>query len=214
MGLGAEPDETAILDQTAIFATPRSPLPLRPATDPDRSLGAPPEPVDAPEPASELADPRPYSPVSGPLDLRAAAAASAFEQPKPLTRRPAAEPLVPLDPQYISDSVQARSDWMASAVVYEEMSSLLRTAPGQPDHARNGQSSAPRAPEASAWRSPMEGREGYVDRFKATITRDPEQLRARLSAFQSATARGRAEAKDDPWRSQFDAGPDHQGSLG
>jgi len=45
-------------------------------------------------------------------------------------------------------------------------------------------------------------REEYVDRFTAKIDRDPEQLRARLAAFQSATARGRVEADDETGSTQ------------
>jgi hypothetical protein len=128
-----------------------------------------------------------------------------FEPPRPLTRRQTVEPLQPLDPQYMNDSVEARSQWMASAILHEEMSSLLGSASSQPN--ANGQQLSQSRPDAAAWQSPMEGRQGYVDRFKATIERDPQQLRAKLSAFQSATARGRAEAKDAIRDGRLDAGP-------
>ena len=122
----------------------------------------------------------------------------------PLVRRPAPGPVEPLAPGHSSDSVEARSDWIASAVVYEEMSTLLRNGPEV-----QGTAYA----ESSGTYSPQEGsdvtssgltrrartvnREEYVDRFTAKIDRDPEQLRARLAAFQSATARGRVEADDE-----------------
>jgi hypothetical protein len=156
----------------------------------------------------QRASSRAYSPLSGPLDLRGSVVDAPLGPPKPLTRRRTVEPLEPLDPQYISDSVEARSDWTASAIREEGISSLFRSAPGRLAATANGQlpSSGPNA----ARRSPMEGRPEYVDRFKATIKRDPEQLRARLSAFQSATARGRAEAKEGGWSGQLDAGPGDQ----
>ena len=139
-----------------------------------------PEPADATEPAG-------YGP------------------PSPLVRRPVSETLEPLEPGYISDSVEARSDWMASAVLYEEMSTLLQ---GSTDFQEatladsNDGIYQPLKVDATtasglARRSRGEEREGYVDRFTARIDRDPEQLRARLSAFQSATARGRVEGQDE-----------------
>ena len=105
----------------------------------------------------------------------------------------------------MSDSVEARSDWMASAVLYEEMSTLLRgstdfqeTTLADPNDGTYQPLKVESAPPAGlVRRSRGESRDGYVDRFTARIDRDPEQLRARLSAFQSATARGRVEGQDD-----------------
>ncbi|MBD8078671.1 nitrate- and nitrite sensing domain-containing protein [Cellulosimicrobium arenosum] len=122
----------------------------------------------------------------------------------PLARRNP-EPLEPLDPEYIADSVEARSDWMASAVLYEEMSTLLQGSNNfqegtlaDPD---DGTYQPARVDSTTtsglARRSRGSDRDGYVDRFTARIDRDPEQLRARLSAFQSATARGRVEVQDE-----------------
>lgn len=125
-----------------------------------------------------------------------------YGPPSPLIRRRTNESFESLDSEYTTDSVEARSDWMASAVLYEEMSSLLRSndfgdrpldeTPGayQPVRLETGTPGLTR-------RARGEDRDGYVDRFTARIERDPEQLRARLAAFQSATARGRAEAEED-----------------
>ncbi|MBE7701294.1 HAMP domain-containing protein [Oerskovia sp. Sa1BUA8] len=122
----------------------------------------------------------------------------------PLVRRPAQEPLEPLEQGYVSDSVEARSDWIASAVLYEEMSTLLRNGPevqgkAYADAAGTYSPQARTDVTASGLtrRARTVNREEYVDRFTAKIDRDPEQLRARLAAFQSATARGRVEADDE-----------------
>ncbi|WP_158614030.1 sensor histidine kinase [Cellulomonas sp. PhB143] len=102
----------------------------------------------------------------------------------------------PYDDGAVHDSVEARSEWLASAVLYEEMTSLLRssndfqepafavsegtgyqpttTVSGSALRRRGQQEEAPPAPDAGA-----------------RITRDPAQLRTRLSAFQAGTARGR-----------------------
>jgi methyl-accepting chemotaxis protein/anti-sigma regulatory factor (Ser/Thr protein kinase) len=122
----------------------------------------------------------------------------------PLTRRPAAGGIEPLDQGYVSDSVEARSDWIASAVLYEEMSTLLRKGPDVQGTAYAESAGTYRPQEQSdvttsglTRRARTVNREEYVDRFTAKIDRDPEQLRARLAAFQSATARGRVEADDE-----------------
>jgi hypothetical protein len=106
----------------------------------------------------------------------------------------------PLDPQYVPDTVEARSEWMASAVLYEEMSTLLRRGVFQEENVtanHDDQSYRPTTVTPTGAGLVRRTRSGSVaqptDRFTATIERDPEQLRARLSAFQSATARGRSE---------------------
>ncbi|MFE6234621.1 nitrate- and nitrite sensing domain-containing protein [Cellulosimicrobium sp. NPDC057862] len=133
-------------------------------------------------------------------------AAAGYGPPTPLVRRQVGEAIEPLEPGYIADSVEARSDWMASAVLYEEMSTLLQGSTDfqeatladpndgiyQPLQVDGGTTAA-----GLTRRARGEEREGYVDRFTARIDRDPEQLRARLSAFQSATARGRVEGQDE-----------------
>lgn len=132
-------------------------------------------------------------------------AAAGYGPPTPLVRRQVGEAIEPLEPGYIADSVEARSDWMASAVLYEEMSTLLQ---GSTDFQEatladpNDGIYQPLQVDGTTAagltrRSRGEEREGYVDRFTARIDRDPEQLRARLSAFQSATARGRVEGQDE-----------------
>ncbi|WP_426310596.1 nitrate- and nitrite sensing domain-containing protein [Cellulosimicrobium sp. E-16] len=132
-------------------------------------------------------------------------APAGYGPPTPLVRRQVGEAIEPLEPGYIADSVEARSDWMASAVLYEEMSTLLQ---GSTDFQEatladpNDGIYQPLQVDGTTAagltrRSRGEEREGYVDRFTARIDRDPEQLRARLSAFQSATARGRVEGQDE-----------------
>jgi hypothetical protein len=120
-------------------------------------------------------------------------------------RSPQPDPLAdPLDLDYVPDTVEARSDWMASAVLYEEMSTLLRRGVFQEENvAPKNESETYRplsvaASDAGGLTRRTRGNEpaGPADRFTARIERDPEQLRARLSAFQSATARGRDEAGD------------------
>jgi hypothetical protein len=106
----------------------------------------------------------------------------------------------PLDPEYVPDTVEARSEWMASAVLYEEMSTLLRRGVFQEENvtAKNDDTYRPTtvATEGGGLvrRTRNDAAAAPADRFTARIERDPEQLRARLSAFQSATARGRNEA--------------------
>ncbi|WP_435738203.1 nitrate- and nitrite sensing domain-containing protein [Cellulosimicrobium sp. PMB13] len=147
-----------------------------------------------------------YAPVDPGRPAAAAAPGTGFGAPTPLVRRQAPEAIEPLEPGYVSDSVEARSDWMASAVLYEEMSTLLRGSTdfqestlADPNDGTYQPLTVESAPPAGLTRRARgEHREGYVDRFTARIDRDPEQLRARLSAFQSATARGRVEGQEEP----------------
>ncbi|WP_125775441.1 HAMP domain-containing sensor histidine kinase [Antribacter gilvus] len=171
-----------------IAPQPTAPLPTGPA--PDRTVAAQqPDVYREPYPTGAVYDP-------------------GYAEPAPLTRRaPAEESLDPLDPGYIRDSVEARSEWMASAVLYEEMTSLLRRGAYQEDDVvpeNDTYRPASLTPEVSAGLTRRtRGASGTgvsesVDRLSARIERDPEQLRARLSAFQSATVRGRTEAQDGP----------------
>ncbi|WP_290445178.1 sensor histidine kinase [Cellulosimicrobium cellulans] len=147
----------------------------------------------APEPSVAAPDPAP-SP-----------AATGYGPPTPLVRRQVGDAIEPLEPGYIADSVEARSDWMASAVLYEEMSTLLQGSTDFQEATLADPNDGIYQPlqvdgttaSGLTRRSRGEEREGYVDRFTARIDRDPEQLRARLSAFQSATARGRVEGQDE-----------------
>ncbi|WP_169834154.1 sensor histidine kinase [Oerskovia enterophila] len=155
--------------------------------------------------AAPVAFAAPAAPTSfAPPPAAAQPQAPAQAAPAPLVRRPAQEQIEPLDPTYVSDSVEARSDWIASAVLYEEMSTLLRNGPEVQGKAF-AESAGTYSPQAQSdvtasgltRRARTVNREDYVDRFTAKIDRDPEQLRARLAAFQSATARGRVEADDE-----------------
>ncbi|WP_278235591.1 nitrate- and nitrite sensing domain-containing protein [Isoptericola sp. AK164] len=108
------------------------------------------------------------------------------------------------DPQDVSDTVEARSEWMASAVLYEEMSTLMQRGVFQEENVTTTNEEqtyrpASVAPAANGL-TRRDRRDETVEppeRFTARIERDPEQLRARLSAFQTATARGRSETTDE-----------------
>jgi len=106
----------------------------------------------------------------------------------------------PLDPHFVPDTVEARSEWMASAVLYEEMSTMLQRGVFQEGNvtSTNEQTYRPTtvANEAAGLARRQRAGESTAstERFTARIERDPEQLRSRLSAFQSATSRGRNDA--------------------
>ncbi len=197
--------------RTSAFA-PRADLPAAPT--PSFAPEAPAAPVqetrslppvqDDPYPAARPSVPEPADSAAAWDAAPARDAASGYGPPSPLARRPVAESLEPLDAGYVSDSVEARSDWMASAVLYEEMSTLLQGSTdfqeatlADPNDGIYQPLKVDAAASGLARRSRGEERDGYVDRFTARIDRDPEQLRARLSAFQSATARGRVEGQDE-----------------
>lgn len=197
--------------RTSAFA-PRADLPAAPT--PSFAPEAPAAPVqetrslppvqDDPYPAARPSVPEPAASAAAWDAAPARDAASGYGPPSPLARRPVAESLEPLDAGYVSDSVEARSDWMASAVLYEEMSTLLQGSTdfqeatlADPNDGIYQPLKVDAAASGLARRSRGEERDGYVDRFTARIDRDPEQLRARLSAFQSATARGRVEGQDE-----------------
>ncbi|WP_041294920.1 nitrate- and nitrite sensing domain-containing protein [Isoptericola variabilis] len=176
----------------------------------------------APEPVAY--QPRAFEPAPSPVAPQAAPAAEAAPQaPSSYTPRPAQDeapprtttsygesvlPLRstsgavdPLDPHHVPDTVEARSEWMASAVLYEEMSSLLRRGVFQEETvtAQNDEQTYRPTVVAEAGNGLTRRHRGDepatpAERFTARIERDPEQLRARLSAFQSATLRGRSEA--------------------
>ena len=106
----------------------------------------------------------------------------------------------PLDPHFVPDTVEARSEWMASAVLYEEMSTMLQRGVFQEGNvtSTNEQTYRPTTVANEAGGLARRQRAGEstasTERFTARIERDPEQLRSRLSAFQSATSRGRNDA--------------------
>ncbi len=209
-GAPAARQEPGAPARTSAFA-PRADLPAAPT--PSFAPEAPAAPVqetrslppvqDDPYPAVRPSAPEP-APAAAWDAAPARDAASGYGPPSPLARRPVAESLEPLDAGYVSDSVEARSDWMASAVLYEEMSTLLQGSTdfqeatlADPNDGIYQPLKVDAAASGLARRSRGEERDGYVDRFTARIDRDPEQLRARLSAFQSATARGRVEGQDE-----------------
>nr|WP_176168825.1 nitrate- and nitrite sensing domain-containing protein [Krasilnikoviella flava] len=107
----------------------------------------------------------------------------------------------PLDPHFVPDTVEARSEWMASAVLYEEMSTMLQRGvfqEGNVTSTNDEQTYRPTTVANEAGGLARRQRAGEstasTERFTARIERDPEQLRSRLSAFQSATSRGRNDA--------------------
>jgi signal transduction histidine kinase len=204
----APPREAQAPARSSAFA-PRAGQPAGTRSASPFALEAPAAPVqDAPSAAA-------YAPVdtgyAAPEQAAAAPepahgpAAAGYGPPTPLVRRQVGEAIEPLEPGYIADSVEARSDWMASAVLYEEMSTLLQGSTDFQEATLADPNDGIYQPlkvdgttaSGLARRSRGEEREGYVDRFTARIDRDPEQLRARLSAFQSATARGRVEGQDE-----------------
>ncbi|MFD6164673.1 ATP-binding protein [Oerskovia sp. NPDC060287] len=203
--LASQPAGTDQQAPAATYQQPQAPAVQQPAAvgyqQPQAAPVAYQQPQSAPQPVAFAAPAAPtsFAPPTAAQPQVAAPAASA-----PLVRRPAQEPIEPLDPTYVSDSVEARSDWIASAVLYEEMSTLLRNGPEVQGKAF-AESAGTYSPQAQSdvtasgltRRARTVNREEYVDRFTAKIDRDPEQLRARLAAFQSATARGRVEADDE-----------------
>ncbi len=199
--LASRPAGTDQQAPAATYQQPQAPAVQQPAAVGYQQPQAAPVAYQQPQPVAFAAPAAPtsFAPPTAAQPQVAAPTASA-----PLVRRPAQEPIEPLDPTYVSDSVEARSDWIASAVLYEEMSTLLRNGPEVQGKAF-AESAGTYSPQAQSdvtasgltRRARTVNREEYVDRFTAKIDRDPEQLRARLAAFQSATARGRVEADDE-----------------
>ncbi|GAA2242729.1 hypothetical protein GCM10010413_51790 [Promicromonospora sukumoe] len=150
-------------------------------------------------PVREFSEPYPTGAVYDP----------SYASPAPLAKRAAGtdgDGKDPLDPEYVRDSVEARSEWTASAVLYEEMTSLLRRGAYQEDDVKENDSYRPAAVSTEVANGGLTrrtrgasgtGADPAVERLSARIDRDPEQLRSRLSAFQSATARGRSESVDE-----------------
>lgn len=151
------------------------------------------------EPIREFSEPYPTGAVYDPT----------YGSPAPLAKRAAGtdgDGKDPLDPEYVRDSVEARSEWTASAVLYEEMTSLLRRGAFQEDDVKENDSYRPAAVNTEVVNGGLTrrtrgasgtGADPTVERLSARIDRDPEQLRSRLSAFQSATARGRSESVEE-----------------
>jgi hypothetical protein len=105
-----------------------------------------------------------------------------------------------LDPEYVVDPVTAKSEWLASAVLYEEMTTLLRTNTFDP--APTGATyqpvveltTGPTLTRRARRQQESPGQQSANDR----IDRDAEVLRERLRAFQSATRRAREDAVSQP----------------
>jgi len=173
-------------------------------------VAAAPASAPAPAPARQTSEFRPPTYDSVPYQPRAVEPAPPAPEPtRPaptyggsvLPLRSTSNPETdPLDPQYVPDTVEARSEWMASAVLYEEMSTLLRRGVFQEENvtAKNDDTYRPTTVVAEGAglvrRTRSDAAATPAQRFTARIERDPEQLRARLSAFQSATTRGRGDA--------------------
>lgn len=181
----------------------------------------------AAEPAAEPVAPAHASepaPAAAPLDAWRSTSRAQGGTALPL-RTPSAERGAPVLTDVVEetpDTVEARSEWIASAVLYEEMSSLLRRGilPQAPA-ADDATTYQPRAVVTSdgaglARRSRAAEGESPAERFTARIERDPEQLRSRLSAFQTATRQGRAGAEDEPAPDgeTVPSAPDHRTAPG
>ncbi|ACZ29210.1 histidine kinase [Xylanimonas cellulosilytica DSM 15894] len=181
------------------FGAGQAPAPAPSALRPFAAPDAPAAPAPSPAPAPAYADPAPAF-TDAPSTSRSANGGSAL----PLRSGASDELTDPLDPYAIPDTVEARSEWMASAVLYEEMSSLLRRGVfeeqpvTQKDDVAYRPLSTPSADSAGLVRRQSRPTVNpATDRFTARIERDPEQLRSRLSAFQSATTRGRSATEGD-----------------
>ena len=166
----------------------------------------------APEPSRPEPEPSPFGGVPAAYDAPREVA------PRPEVREePAAAPTSyggsvlplrptetggqdPLDPHFVPDTVEARSEWMASAVLYEEMSTMLQRGVFQEGNVTSTNDEQTYRPTTVAnepgglVRRQRAESASSTERFTARIERDPEQLRSRLSAFQSATSRGRDDA--------------------
>ncbi|GAB4087123.1 hypothetical protein GCM10028784_37530 [Myceligenerans cantabricum] len=191
-------------------ATEAVPLPPADATRPPTGTGAH-AAVRAPEaPASPTLPPRGFSELREPQQTGAVYEPASYGEPAPLAERSLGsdrDGQDPLDPEYVRDSVEARSEWMASATLYEEMTSLLNRGAYQEDDVKTETANSYR-PETVSASDPHAGltrrtrgasgtgADPAAENHSARIERDPEQLRSRLSAFQSATVRGREEAVD------------------
>ncbi|MCA5894535.1 nitrate- and nitrite sensing domain-containing protein [Isoptericola sp. NEAU-Y5] len=148
-----------------------------------------------------LSAPAPSAPAAPPVDDGSRASTSYGGSVLPL-RATGAGADDPLDPNFVPDTVEARSEWMASAVLYEEMSTLLQRGVFQEGNVTSTNDEQTYRPASVAngaapglvRRSRTGEPPASTTRFTARIERDPEQLRSRLSAFQSATSRGRDDA--------------------
>jgi signal transduction histidine kinase len=189
-----EPTPAAVVEPTSVEQTPAAPAPA-PAAGP----------ATAPAPLAERRASTSRAQGGAALPLRT-----------PAAERAAGEPAAADGAGENPDTVEARSEWIASAVLYEEMSSLLRR--GILPQASAAQDDTTYQPRAVATndgsgltrRSRAADAGDQAERFTARIERDPEQLRSRLSAFQTATRQVRSGADDEP----VPAAPDHRTAPG
>ncbi|BDZ42357.1 hypothetical protein GCM10025865_16560 [Paraoerskovia sediminicola] len=141
----------------------------------------------------------PPEPIQGatPLTRRGAAAArrEATEESARLLEPDLEQPI---DEGYIRDSIETRSQWLASAVLYEEMTSLLASGNDFESEEFAGPADGAYQPtvEASGASLTRRGGDGQDSGASSPApedasVRDAEALRARFSAYQAGTARGR-----------------------
>ncbi|SDS06109.1 Signal transduction histidine kinase [Paraoerskovia marina] len=197
-----EPSQVAAPQSAPAPAPAPDPVPSQPAPAPQAdAVWTPPEVSDDAAPLSA-----PSRTSSGVAPTQPAAESQQPSRVAGMPQRPSARATTessgagkPVAAQS-HDSVEARSEWLASAVLYEEMTSLLRSGGEddpfqrdaeeqyQPASMSFGDGLAPRrrssAPPAN-------------DGPTATIDRDPEEMRTRLSAFQSGISRGRQAVTDE-----------------
>ncbi|MFP3714441.1 nitrate- and nitrite sensing domain-containing protein [Puerhibacterium sp. TATVAM-FAB25] len=209
-GTAAAPAATVAPQPVSSFAPAAAPEPAAPAVEPVAS-----EPAGAPEPAV-VAEPAPSTPA---LDewrgsTSHAPGGTALPLRTPSGARVAGEQAEPDAAGETPDTVEARSEWIASAVLYEEMSTLLRRGilPQASPAAEDAATYQPRAVAVTdgsglARRDRTTQAEDQNERFTARIQRDPEQLRSRLSAFQSATRQARPGGEGEP--AGTPVAPDH-----
>src|SRR5690606_66882 len=139
------PEQTATQANPFVEAAPRAaapaPAPAAPQQAPSAytarpAAAAPPMAPAQPGPARAFPAPHPTGAVYDPT----------YASPAPLAQRAAGtddDGKDPLDPEYVRDSVEARSEWTASAVLYEEMTSLLRRGAFQEDDVKENDSYRP-----------------------------------------------------------------------
>ncbi|MFC8732215.1 ATP-binding protein [Luteimicrobium sp. NPDC057192] len=194
---GAEPEPAAFeaYQGPAVASSSEPSAPYAPA-EPAPAEPAPAAPAAAYEPTPAYEPAPAYEPVPAPP----AAAPPTLAGPELTGRTLRPRSLDPLDPEYVVDPVTAKSEWLASSVLYEEMTTLLRT--NSFDPAPTGATyqpvveltTGPTLTRRARRQQESTGQQSANDR----IDRDAEVLRERLRAFQSATRRAREDAVGQP----------------
>lgn len=188
---------------------PEQPIAQAPAPQdtwsPPQAPSAPAAPQRTPSGVGYSA-PQESAPVAPPVGDSAppVAPARVAGMPQRNSVRPAASPdhslEQPVSESHVHDSVEARSEWLASAVLYEEMTALLRSGGDDDPFQRDAEEQyRPATTSYGDGLQPRRRPSGPVaqDGPAATIDRDPEEMRTRLSAFQSGLSRGRQAATDE-----------------